>query len=220
MQLETEKAKKADGKTETKNDAGTGQQKKDKRLPLEDPTAEKRFQLNSNGPHAAELTRGRNVTEGQRKSSMTSKPVPAITPQTICTKHQRPTMPGSRFCRTCAVLPVCIRPGCQHPPMPNIDFCRSCSPRCNEESSTSRESARHIHSRAADQRTLLDELRAWAGGLERIGDTERTLALLVQNEVSMANLGSFSVDELATTGIGEAAACELLSQFKCRGMRG
>jgi hypothetical protein len=58
------------------------------------------------------------------------------------------------------------------------------------------------------------------GGLERIGDTERTLALLVQNEVSMANLGSFSVDELATTGIGEAAACELLSQFKCRGMRG
>jgi hypothetical protein len=37
--------------------------------------------------------------------------------------------------------------------------------------------------------------------------------------VSLANLGAFKVDELAATGIGEAAACELLSQFKCRGMR-
>jgi hypothetical protein len=54
------------------------------------------------------------------------------------------------------------------------------------------------------------------GGLERIGDAEQVVALLVQSEVSLANLGSFTVDELAPTGIGEAAACELLSQFKCR----
>ena len=56
------------------------------------------------------------------------------------------------------------------------------------------------------------------GGLERIGDAAQLTALLVQSEVSLANLGSFTVDELAATGIGEAAACELLSQFKCRGM--
>ncbi len=67
--------------------------------------------------------------------------------------------------------------------------------------------------------TLLAELRAWVGGLdsERIGDAERVVALLLQGEVSLANLGLFTVDELAGTGIGEAAACELLSQFKCRG---
>ncbi len=73
----------------------------------------------------------------------------------------------------------------------------------------------------------LDELRAWVGGLERIGDAEQVVALLVRSEVSLvrsevslANLGSFTVDELAATGIGKAAACELLSQFKCRsGMR-
>ena len=39
------------------------------------------------------------------------------------------------------------------------------------------------------------------------------------SEVSLANLGSFTVDELAGTGIGEATACKLLSQFKRRGMR-
>jgi hypothetical protein len=65
----------------------------------------------------------------------------------------------------------------------------------------------------------LDELRAWVGGLEHLGDAEQVVALLVRSEVSLANLGSFTVDELAATGIGEAAACELLSQFKCRGMR-
>jgi hypothetical protein len=65
---------------------------------------------------------------------------------------------------------------------------------------------------------LLHELRAWVGGLERIGDAEQVVALLVRSEVSLANLGSFTFDELAATGIAEAAACELLSQFKCRGM--
>ena len=56
------------------------------------------------------------------------------------------------------------------------------------------------------------------GGLERIGDAEQVVALLVQSEVSLANLGAFTVDELAATGIGEAAAGELLFQFECRGM--
>jgi hypothetical protein len=72
---------------------------------------------------------------------------------------------------------------------------------------------------ALDRDALLDELRAWVVGLERIGDAEQVVALLVQSEVSLANLGAFTVDELAATGIGEAAACELLSQFKCCGMR-
>jgi hypothetical protein len=44
------------------------------------------------------------------------------------------------------------------------------------------------------------------------------IPLLVRKEVSLANLGAFAVDELAATGIGEAAACELLSQFKFRSM--
>ena len=63
----------------------------------------------------------------------------------------------------------------------------------------------------------LDELRAWVGGLERIGDAEQVVALLVRSEVSLANLESFTVDELAAMGIGEAAASELLSRFECRG---
>jgi hypothetical protein len=63
----------------------------------------------------------------------------------------------------------------------------------------------------------LDELRAWVGGLERIGDAEQVVALLVESEVSLANLGAFTVDELAATGIGEAAASELFRQFECRG---
>ncbi len=71
--------------------------------------------------------------------------------------------------------------------------------------------------------TLLDELRdelpAWVGGLGGIGDAELVVALLERSEVSMTNLGSFTVDELAATGISEAAACELLSQLKCRGIR-
>jgi hypothetical protein len=64
----------------------------------------------------------------------------------------------------------------------------------------------------------LDALRAWVGGLERIGDAEQVVALLVESEVSLANLGALTIDELAATGIGEVAACELLSssQFKCR----
>ena len=53
--------------------------------------------------------------------------------------------------------------------------------------------------------------------LEHIGDAEHVVALLVQSEVSLTNLGSFTVNELAATGIGEAAACELLCQFECRG---
>jgi hypothetical protein len=67
--------------------------------------------------------------------------------------------------------------------------------------------------------TLLAELRAWVGGLERIGDAEQVVALLLQGEVSLANLGLFTVDELAGTGVGEAVACELLSQFKSRVVR-
>jgi hypothetical protein len=54
------------------------------------------------------------------------------------------------------------------------------------------------------------------GGLECVGDAEQLVALLVQSEVSLANLGLFSVDELVGTGVGEAAACELVSQFACR----
>ena len=61
-------------------------------------------------------------------------------------------------------------------------------------------------------------LRAWVDGLERIGDAEQVVALLVRSEVSLANLGAFTVDELAATGIGEAAAGELFRQFECRGM--
>jgi hypothetical protein len=57
------------------------------------------------------------------------------------------------------------------------------------------------------------------GGLERIGDAEQVVALLVRSEVSLANLGAFTVDELAAMGIGEAAASELVCQFECRGMR-
>jgi hypothetical protein len=51
------------------------------------------------------------------------------------------------------------------------------------------------------------------GGLERIGDAGLVLALLVRSEVSLANLGLFSVNELAATGMGEAVAGELLSQL-------
>jgi hypothetical protein len=70
---------------------------------------------------------------------------------------------------------------------------------------------------ALDRDALLDELRAWVGGLERIGESEQVVALLVESEVSLANLGSFRVDELAAMGIGEAAASELVCQFECRG---
>jgi hypothetical protein len=70
---------------------------------------------------------------------------------------------------------------------------------------------------APDRDAPLDELRAWVGGLECIGDAEQVVALLVESEVSLANLGAFRVDELAAMGIGEAAARELLSQFECRG---
>jgi 2C-methyl-D-erythritol 2,4-cyclodiphosphate synthase len=51
------------------------------------------------------------------------------------------------------------------------------------------------------------------GGLERIGDAEQVVALLVQSEVSLVNLKLLTVDELAATGVGEAVACELLSQL-------
>jgi hypothetical protein len=51
------------------------------------------------------------------------------------------------------------------------------------------------------------------GGLERIGNAEQVVALLVQSEVSLANLKLFTVDELAATGVGEDVACELLSQL-------
>ena len=64
--------------------------------------------------------------------------------------------------------------------------------------------------------TLLDELRAWVGGLERIGDAEQMVALLLQNEVSLANLGLFSVDDLAAIGLRTPVACELHAQFNRR----
>ncbi len=70
---------------------------------------------------------------------------------------------------------------------------------------------------ALDRDALLDELRAWVGGLERIGDAEQVVALLVQSEVSLANLGAFTVAELLAMGIGEAAASQLVCQFECHG---
>ncbi len=53
-------------------------------------------------------------------------------------------------------------------------------------------------------------------GLERIGDAEQVATLLVQSEVSLANLGAFTVDDLAAMGNSQAAASELslLSQFR------
>jgi hypothetical protein len=64
-----------------------------------------------------------------------------------------------------------------------------------------------------DTRRNLNKLRTWVGGLERIGDAEQVVALLVQSEVSLDNLKLLTVDELAATGVGEAVACELLSQL-------
>jgi hypothetical protein len=61
--------------------------------------------------------------------------------------------------------------------------------------------------------TPLNKLRTWVGGLEHIGDAEQVVALLVQSEVSLVNLKLLTVDELAATGVGEAVACELLSQL-------
>jgi hypothetical protein len=55
------------------------------------------------------------------------------------------------------------------------------------------------------------------GGFERIGDTDQLVAPVVQSELSLANLES--VDELVETGVGEATACELVSQFPCRTVR-
>ncbi len=81
--------------------------------------------------------------------------------------------------------------------------------------STSGDTAYRGH--VLDRDAPLDELRAWVGGLERIGDAEQVVVLLVESEVSLANLGAFTVDELAATGIGEAAACELVCQFEGRG---
>jgi hypothetical protein len=64
-----------------------------------------------------------------------------------------------------------------------------------------------------DRERNLNKLRTWVGGLERIGDAEQVVALLVQSEVSLVNLKWFTVDELAASGVGEAVACELLSQL-------
>ena len=66
---------------------------------------------------------------------------------------------------------------------------------------------------ALRQDSPLDELRAWVGRLQCTDDAEHVVALLVHNEVSLANLGLFTVDELVTMGVGEAVACELLSRF-------
>ena len=50
----------------------------------------------------------------------------------------------------------------------------------------------------------------------RIGDAEQVATLLVRSELSLANLGAFTVDELAAMGNGQATAGELslLSQFR------
>ena len=69
---------------------------------------------------------------------------------------------------------------------------------------------------ALDRDMQLDELWAWVGRLESIADAEQVVASAV-GEVSLANLRAFTVDELAAMGTGEAAACELLCQFECRG---
>jgi hypothetical protein len=58
--------------------------------------------------------------------------------------------------------------------------------------------------------------RELVGGLERIGDAEHVVALLLRSDVSLANLGAFMVDELAAMGIGQAASggLPLLSHFR------
>jgi hypothetical protein len=50
-------------------------------------------------------------------------------------------------------------------------------------------------------------------GLERTGGAEQLLTILIRNELSLANLGLCTVDELAEIGVGVAAACEILSRF-------
>jgi hypothetical protein len=58
---------------------------------------------------------------------------------------------------------------------------------------------------------LLSKLQMWvAGVLGQIGDVEHVVKMLVQNEVTLANLGSFSIDELASIGLGEIVASLLL----------
>ncbi len=61
---------------------------------------------------------------------------------------------------------------------------------------------------ALDRDALLDESPGsrscgcgWVHGLERIGDAEQVVALLVQRDMSLANLGAFAVEleELAAT---------------------
>ena len=84
------------------------------------------------------------------------------------------------------------------------------------EGSASRKRGEAQPAFTSKEHTLLDELRTWVGGLERIGDAEQVVALLVQNEVSLANLGSLSVDDLATIGMPKPVARELHVQFNRR----
>jgi len=96
----------------------------------------------------------------------------------------------------------------------------TCVPSTNVCSTSERgEGARNLN-RESTRDTLLDELRMWVSGLETIGDAEHVVALLVKNEVSLANLELFTVDELASTGVGEAAACELLRHVNLKGVVG
>ena len=86
------------------------------------------------------------------------------------------------------------------PPTPAVGIGEPVSPCSSTEGACGREARRN-------------ELREWVSGLERIGDAEQLLTLLIRNELSLANLGLCTVDELAEIGVGEAAACEILSRF-------
>jgi hypothetical protein len=69
-----------------------------------------------------------------------------------------------------------------------------------------------IAKRRAKKATLGLKLRLGIGAAFSF-DAGLVLALLVRSEVSLANLGLFSVNELAATGMGEAVAGELLSHL-------
>jgi hypothetical protein len=68
---------------------------------------------------------------------------------------------------------------------------------------------------ALDRDMLLRTFRTWVEGVEGVGDAEQLGALLVRNEVSLANIGLFSVDELVAMGVDEDAAVALLSAARC-----
>jgi hypothetical protein len=85
------------------------------------------------------------------------------------------------------------------PPTPAVGAGEPVNP-CSTEGACGREARRN-------------ELREWVSGLERTGGAEQLLTMLIRNELSLANLGLCTVDELAEIGVGVAAACEILSRF-------